>query len=173
MRVDVQRGSWGPSFGLVQVMTSFLIRKGPLNLSQAGNLQRQHQHHDSFQAELCSLHQTCIWKRRDHNQTFVSCHAEYSSEHSKKSNLVFRLVWCLAVFCFVATIAVVYCAKACASASTAVAEAYAELGWLFWLLLLDILCVAAACVVSCQMLLQAIVAHAKSGVPAARASVLT
>ena len=74
----------------------------------------------------------------------------------KKSNLLLCLVWCLAVFCFIATIAIVYCPEACASASTAVAAAYLELGWLFWLLLLDVLCVAAACVVCCQRLLQAI-----------------
>ena len=49
-----------------------------------------------------------------------------------------------------------YCPEVCAFASTAVAVAYVELRWLFWLLLLDILCVVAACVVCCQMLLQAI-----------------
>lgn len=80
----------------------------------------------------------------------------------KQSNLLLRLVWCLAGFCFVATLAVVYYPKypkypkACACASTAVATAHMELGWLFWLLLLDILCVAAACVVCCQMVLQVI-----------------
>ena len=71
--------------------------------------------------------------------------------------MLLRLVWCLAVFCFIATL-VVYYAEACACASTAVAVAFVELamGWLFWLLLLDILCVVAACVVCCRMILQAI-----------------
>lgn len=61
-----------------------------------------------------------------------------------------------AMLCFIATFAAVCYPATCAYGVTAVAAAYAELGWMFWLLLLDITCAAVACVTCCRWLFQII-----------------
>ena len=60
------------------------------------------------------------------------------------------------MLCFIATFAAFCYPATCAYGVTAVAAACAELGWTFWLLLLDTTCAAVACVTCCWWLFQTI-----------------
>lgn len=61
-----------------------------------------------------------------------------------------------AVLCFIASLAAIFHPATCAYGVKAVAAAYAELGWMFWLLLLDTTCAAVACIPCCRWLFRTI-----------------
>lgn len=66
------------------------------------------------------------------------------------SNLLSRLFQWSAVLCLSAIVALVFCPAACACVLTAVVLAYWEMGWVFWLLLLDLISIAVVCTSWCR-----------------------
>ena len=66
------------------------------------------------------------------------------------SNMISRLIQWSAVMCLLAIVALVLFPVACACVLTAVAAAYLEMGWVFWLLLLDLMSIAVVCTYWCQ-----------------------
>ena len=72
------------------------------------------------------------------------------------SKLLSGLVQWSAVMCLLAIVTLVLFPAACACILTAVVAAYLEMGWVFWLLLLDLVSIAVACTSGCRWFFQAV-----------------